>query len=379
MKNPEIKVYPVGNGDTSLTTLSGKTASERLTIQIDCNICSDAEDNDERYDVKADLLEVLRKDDNDRSHLDVFILTHPDQDHCRGFRDTFYTGDPDNYGNEDEEREAIIIDELWFSDTLFDRFKNPLSQAAKNFKNEANRRKKLYKSDKNKAMKPGNRLRIIGFKDEDDNKDFLDIMVEPGTATNKINNSIRADFSIFVHAPFKTPTVDSQDRNETSVILQMRFDVNGQKNAGLAFFAGDADYNRFKRLLKERNESDLEWDLFLAPHHCSWTYFNMTPYEDHKEPQQAALDFLDKKRTGAWVISSSKKIEDNDDNPPHYPAKQQYKGKVGSNFTVTMDTPLKPIIFSISSNGPIKESNSNNRAGSAAGVGAAIGSPKTYG
>ncbi|MBA9077083.1 hypothetical protein [Rufibacter quisquiliarum] len=375
MSEPQYKVYPVGNGDTSLVTLSDET-----TILVDCNICNDAEDNDDRFDVKADLLEVLRRDEKDRPHLDTFILTHPDQDHCRGFKDTFHTGDPDDYNESDEERDAIIIDELWFSETLFNRFKAPLSEAAKNFKKEAKRRKDLYKKDKSKAQEPGNRLKIIDFKDNEDNKELINIIIEPGTATNNINNSDKNDFSIFVHAPFKTPTEDSQDRNETSVILQMRFKVGGKENAGLLFFAGDADYNRFARLLKDRNDADLNWDIFLAPHHCSWTYFNMTPYEDNTTPQDSSIEFLDKRMEGAWVISSSKKIVDDEDNPPHYPAQQEYKKKVKENFLVTMDKPLETIVFTISSNGPVKQSEQKSKSGSkAATIGIITSTPKTYG
>ena len=91
MAKYSIKYYPVDNGDMSLITLSDDT-----TILIDCKINpSSKEDNNEKYDVKADLLRSV-KYKNKIPFVDVFILTHPDKDHCCGFENNFYTGDPQN-------------------------------------------------------------------------------------------------------------------------------------------------------------------------------------------------------------------------------------------------------------------------------------------
>ena len=342
-----VKAYPVGNGDTILVALS-----ENQHLMIDCKIDNDAATNDDKFDVKEDLLSILPKDADDRHHLDTFILTHPDHDHCAGFKDTFFCDDPDNYDEDAEERNAIIIDELWFSNTLFERFTCPLSQAAKNFKAEAKRRNDLFKSDPEKAKLPGNRIILIDFKDDCKDHGFESIIVEPGTATNVINTVAKSDFSIFVHGPFKTVTADSQERNETSVIMQLRFGFRNNPMAALAFVAGDADYNRFKRLLDERDDESIEWDLLLAPHHCSWTFFNMTPQAEFPEPQDSAIEYLQRQRGSGIVLASCKEIVDDDDNPPHHAAKQEYIGQIDeSDFYCTGDDPLTPILFEAGENG----------------------------
>lgn len=347
MANKSIKVYPVGNGDTSLISLSGNQH-----MMIDCKIDNDAPTNNDKFDVKADLVANLPKDSEGRHHLDVFILTHPDNDHCAGFKDTFFCDDPANYDKDAKDRNAIIIDELWFSNTLFDRFTDPLSEAAKNFKQEAKRRKELFKKSREKAMLPGNRIIIIDFKDQCKDDDFESIIVEPGTSTNIFNKVEKSDFSLFIHGPFKTPTADSQPRNETSLIMQLRFGSENDEMAALAFFAGDADYNRFQRLLDERDDESIQWDLFLAPHHCSWTYFNRTPYEDFPEPQDSAIEFLQRQRGAGMIVASSKKIIDDDDNPPHYPAKQEYIAQTDEDdFYCTGDDPLTPLVFEAGKNG----------------------------
>jgi glyoxylase-like metal-dependent hydrolase (beta-lactamase superfamily II) len=115
MSDATITYFPVKNGDTILIRLSDNTI-----IVIDSNITQDSREasQTEWYDVHAHLLEELRKD-GDVSYVDAFILTHPDTDHCLGFKDTFYTGDPAKYGDEHAKEGLIRIDELWFSPRIF--------------------------------------------------------------------------------------------------------------------------------------------------------------------------------------------------------------------------------------------------------------------
>ncbi len=81
MKN-KITYSPVANGDQSLISLSDGT-----NIIIDCNIrqASIGSTDLKIFDVKKDLLKSLSLRDNNY-HTDVFILTHGDCDHCRGYK-----------------------------------------------------------------------------------------------------------------------------------------------------------------------------------------------------------------------------------------------------------------------------------------------------
>ena len=96
ISNPKITYLPVGNGDTSLIQPSDKT-----DIIIDCNITQESKDDSEEthYDVDIHLQKVLKKKDEGPSYVDVIILTHPDQDHCLGFSETFYIGNPSLYSD----------------------------------------------------------------------------------------------------------------------------------------------------------------------------------------------------------------------------------------------------------------------------------------
>ena len=105
----KIKFYPVDNGDTVLIKV------DKTTIQIDANI----RNNDDCYDVMEDLLDELSTDSEGRYHLDLFMLTHPDEDHCRGIDTNYYLGAPDKYSDADKDDDLVIIDELMVTPMLF--------------------------------------------------------------------------------------------------------------------------------------------------------------------------------------------------------------------------------------------------------------------
>ncbi len=65
-------------------------------------------------------------------------------------------------------------------------------------------------------------------------------------------------------------------------------------------FGGDSDLTAWANILektkKHKNdtkEKALTWDLFLACHHCSWSFFNDTPQKDYPDPVDTSLE-------GAW-------------------------------------------------------------------------------
>lgn len=381
MIDPSITYFPVGNGDTSLIQLSDESS-----IIIDCNITNDSRDDSEEavFDVHDYLLSSLKKD-NGTPYVDAFILSHPDEDHCRGFTETFYVGDPAKYSDKDKKEGLIRIDELWFTPRIFSPHEKDMSDTAKAIRKEAERRIKLYQ-DKRSAKTPGNRLRIIGDSDKSDLEGLDEVKTIPGNSINTINGRILKDFSFFVHGPFKKET-DSKwsERNDTSVVLQARFDIDGEKNAVLAFFGGDSGYEIWDEIIRRSREDSLKWDIFMTPHHCSWTFFNDVPQKDNNKPCKSAIEFLNKKRVGAKIVASCNPIKDDDNNPPHFAAKEEYVKIVGKdNFFVTGEYPTSkkplPLIFTMTQNGPRrKEFSQSQSSSSRSAIGKVARTPHTYG
>lgn len=394
----QIKYYPVDNGDQSL--LSIEESSYTTRILVDCNIreSSKGDKNPDQYDVKADLLKSLSKKEHngikDVSYVDVLILTHGDEDHLLGFEKNFYQGDPKNYKQANKDNGEILIDVLWFSPMVMGTATN---EDEKCFNKEAKRRIKLY-SDKSEARKlPGNKIVIVGNDGNEKLEDIEDLVrFNPGDVVKRFNDRNLTSFSIFIHSPYQKDLKDEEvDKNRVSLVFQARFHNSGSKDgyATLAMFGGDANYEAWETILDKtkRHKNDtlqraLDFDIFMAPHHCSWTYYGPTPMDEDDKPAKASLEILDYKRGTAKVVASCKEIKNDDDNPPHYRAKQEYVKKVkDENFlnTATYNkigkTP-QPIIFDITPQGPMKpkrlEGSANAAGGSALG---AINQPSSYG
>jgi hypothetical protein len=351
-----VKYYPVDNADTSLIKLSDKT-----TIQVDCQIREDEENSDgvKIYDVKKDILKELQKDSDNNPYLDLFVLSHPHKDHCVGFEGNYYCGDPDDYSDDDRDNEEIIIGELWVTQMIFG---NDICEQAKPIRREAKRRRKLFEDNPDEAKKQGNRLHIIGYNDNDTVVEGLHYV--PGNTVVNINGEDNDYASFFIHAPFKSDLISGKadnDHNSTSIVFQISLKTSTDGNIkSRAIFGGDADHyvwEKVKSISEDNgNEDKLKWNLFLAPHHCSWTFFNDTPYDENTEPKDCSLEILDYGDNNAHIISSSKKIKNEEPNPPHYPAKLEYVDKVGDayfrNIAINKsETAPKPLEFEISDSG----------------------------
>ena len=354
MKN-YIKFYPVGNADCSLIRLSNG-----MTIIVDCQILPvfDDEGNQTCYDVKKDLSSLLARDDNDRLYVDLFINTHPHKDHCLGFGDNFYCGSLDDYDSE-KDKDKIVIGELWVTNRCIG---NNIDSSAVDIRKEAKRRRKLYDDDSNYKGDYSNYLRIVGY---DDQKEFDSRYgYVPGKLVKAVNGKNLDYLEIFIHAPFKEDVNTAKgdgNKNMTSIVAQYRFKAkNGGDIVARVLLGGDAEHPVWKHIIENNKEDEnLNWNLFEAPHHCSWTFFNDSSNKDEVQP--TSIDVLNKQLgDDAFIVSSSEEIKDDDDETPlpSYRAKKEYRKhlKTKSNFLNTatdkcIDDISQPIVFSIDDDG----------------------------
>src|SRR5712692_9743922 len=136
--------WPVGTGDsTTLVLIPGE-----VVMQIDLHHMAKADDKDNpEWPVIDHLIKLLPKK-NGRPYLALFVLTHPDQDHIRGFKELL---------------SRVLIGEIWHTPRIFrdQSDEEALCEDAKAFRKDAHRRRKAI-ADNPDNIKSGNRLRVIG-------------------------------------------------------------------------------------------------------------------------------------------------------------------------------------------------------------------------
>ena len=359
-----ITFFPVDNGDMTLIKLNDKT-----TILIDINILQDTEDNNLKCDVIKELRDRLEKDDEGRPYVDVFMLSHPDQDHCRELNKHFHLGSLDDYSFDppDGEKLKIVMREIWSSPMVFRRTSknNPLCEDAKAFNNEARRRVKYFREYG--IASDGDRILIIGEDENGKTDDLKEILIKVDEEFNRVNGKENQYISMLSLGP--NPIQDDEEieemlsKNHSSIIIRFTFKYDEKQDACLFLTGGDAEVYIWEKLWeKTKYETDkLNYDILQAPHHCSWHSLSYDSWSDDDSPKvnKDAKSALSQSRNGAFIVSSSKPIKNDDNDPPCWGAKDEYEsiiGEVSGEFFCTGEYPNEenpePLQFKISDEGP---------------------------
>jgi glyoxylase-like metal-dependent hydrolase (beta-lactamase superfamily II) len=123
--------------------------ADEIIMQIDIHHLGLSEKAGDPHNPIVDRLIELLPKRGKRSYLAVFVLTHPDEDHCLGFKRLLANVD---------------IGELWFSPRIFREYKKDFCEDALAFRKEAVRRvQKTIQSRGDVAS--GDKVRIIGYDD----------------------------------------------------------------------------------------------------------------------------------------------------------------------------------------------------------------------
>ena len=322
--------WPVGNGDSTTIVVDTETC-----LQVDLNHFKKSEDDDDASWAVVDELVARLPKVNGRPYLAAFALTHPDQDHCRGFTELL---------------DGVDIGELWFTPRIFREYSKDLCDDAKEFKKEVERRvKKTIDTEDDPGA--GNRIRIFGYSElleEDDFKDFPeDRLTVPGNELTVIDEKdVSDEFRAFVHAPFKDD--DAGERNDTSLGMQITLYHGAQKLRALLL--GDLSYPIIKRIFEVSETDEFAWNLLLAPHHCSKAvmYWKDEGEDDEKLKKHIVEEMDEASVEPNRVVSSSNPVPSSNkagDNPPHAKAKTQYE-TITESFLCTMDQ-NEPIVAEI--------------------------------
>lgn len=348
--------FKVGNGDMTLVVLdSGRR------ILIDCKITLDADNPDhEAPDVGAQLRDGLGpRDAEGRLCVDAFLLTHPDQDHCAGLRRHFHLGPPGSWVKADDK---IVIREMWSSPIVFRRAdrKNAksghtLCEDAKAWREEARRRVRRFRAQG--WLTDGDRIKILGEDIDGKTDDLLPILVSAGSTFSTICGVTDGTFTGLLLAPMLAADDEEAEvlsKNNSSVIVRLTLSADGNPVAGRFLFGGDAEVAVWERIRDKYTDTDLTYDVLLAPHHCSWHSLSWDSWSEKREKavvSHKARSALAQASSGAIIVSSSNSIADDDRDPPCSRARREYEAilkPVCGPFRCVADEPgAKPLEIDI--------------------------------
>ncbi len=350
---PDLGVvfWPVGTGDSSTVVVT-----DQVLIQVDLNDRAKADDDDAPEVPVVDLLvEALPTGSDGRPFLAAFVLTHADKDHCSGFADLL---------------DKATIGELWATPRMWREYLNDgddagLCEDAKAFHEEVKRRVEAVKKAVagGEAIALGDRVLVVGYDTDEDKHAYHDLpeeyLLKPGISVTKINGVDQVGrFGAFIHAPFKDDCAAA--RNETSLSLQVTLTEDGGQDGKILLF-GDLAYETIMKIFNYSEYYDrgqyLEWNLLLAPHHCS--KYVMHVREDGNDVLKTDIleAFERHARDGSVIVASSSPIPPADvdgANPPHKKAAERYKDYT-DRFICTMEWPSvenpSPVVLGIDASG----------------------------
>lgn len=341
--------WPVGTGDSSTIVLD-----DDIVMQVDLHDLAMAQDDDTPHVPVVDrLIEALPTVDEE-PYLAVFALTHADKDHCLGFEDLL---------------SRVRIGELWATPRMWRELADPegpdLCPDAKAFQEESERRVAATKKAVAAGTIPvsGDRILVIGYNSDHDDHAYSELpskyLSGPGKSVSTLDEHDCSDrFEAFFHAPFVDDC--AAERNETSLAMQVTLtDESGVDGKLLLFgdLAHDTIMKIFDYSIGHDRQEKLEWDLLLAPHHCSKKVMYVSV--DGKDvPQQDVMDALSDsaRHDDVVIVSSSDKFRAKDEpgmNPPHRKARDRYQ-EIGE-FICTMswgdEGAPSPVVFGVDASG----------------------------
>ncbi|MRT12970.1 metallohydrolase [Enterobacteriaceae bacterium RIT711] len=364
----KITFFPVGNGDMTLVRFAGVNPTS-LMIDVKIRKSADDETDDETRNVASDLRERLQVDVNGRPYVDAFLLSHPDEDHCLGLSKHFWLGPLADYPDDTKElkEKRIVIREMWSSPMIFRRrSKNhTLCADAQAWNAEARRRVRVWKSYGN--FGEGDRILVMGEDQNGKTDDLGPILIKQDEVFSHINGLPSLTFSARLLAPMPSQNEETEEKlskNESSVILSLHLKASVTDSYGAKFLTGgDAGVFIWERIWNKYNSTPevLSYDLLLSPHHCSWhslSYYSWSDYGERALISDDARSALSQAEEGAFIISSSKAIHDDDNDPPCIRAFREYKeivDNVEGDFYCTGEYPSEknqsPLEFEVSDNG----------------------------
>lgn len=344
---PKLTFFPLGNADCLLMDLAG---GEKLIFDY-ANTHNPDDANDKRIDLEAAIRDDLDK--AGRDSVNVFAISHLDNDHICGSSNLFWLEHAACYQSDDR----IRIDELWVPACVI--IEDGLVDEGRIWRQEARHR-----------LKQGKGIRVFSRPEVLENWAKLNgvdlgrkrhLFVDAGQLVPGWDLAGKG-VEFFVHSPFASRLADGtlMDRNTDGLFLQATFDVSGVKTR--VMMGADADYEVLSAIVDitefHGRTERLEWDVFKLPHHCSYLSLGPDKGKDETKPvAQVERLYETYGQDRGIIVSTSWTVAYEDSiQPPHRQAAAYYRRILGhsgkrGDFKVTMDHPRasapKPLVIEI--------------------------------
>lgn len=249
-------IYPLGNAETCLLELNNGSK-----LLFDYAAMNDGSSSDARFNIEDELSSI--------KEFDVVMFSHAHEDHTKGASDFFYLDHAQKYQSDTR----VKIKELWVSAAfLLDTDLENHSDA------------KIIRAEARYRLRNKYGIRIFAAPNSLTDwlasqgiayDDVSDLIVHAGNIM-ELPDPLRDEMQVFVHAPFSDDSEDVQNKNDPSIVLQVRlFNDNQETNL---LITGDSPYQVLDKIVDisqtNENEGYLIWDIYDIPHHCSYTGLN---------------------------------------------------------------------------------------------------------
>ena len=325
--------YPLGNAQTMLLELGNgkKVLFDFANVKTD-----DA--SDKRWNIEEEF--------EDYDNIDAVMFTHAHEDHIKGSAEFFRM---EYYRTKDE---GVTIGELWLS-SAFVADTRCTCEDARVIRQEARARLKAGKAVK--IFGHGKALSKWLETSEISEESVKHLIFHAG---ENIPHDLGDEVSFFLHAPFSEECDDVDDKNDPSVVMQVRLhNVTRETNI---LITGDTPCDVLDDVIlktqEKENEEYLHWDLYDIPHHCSHTGL-CEAFDEEIIPTENVQWLLEQSGENAFMVASCKALADADSPPPSEEAEKAYKDykKSDVTFRITMEYPKRsapePMVFTIDSRG----------------------------
>ena len=340
-----VRFFPIGNADTCLIELENGRR-----VLFDFADMRGGGDDDKRCDLETELRACLGK----TKEIDVFAVTHLDNDHTKRSTEVFYLEHAEKYQGKDR----IRIKTLWVPAALI------LEPAVEG---EA----RILRAEARHRLIQGKGIRVFSRPEQLD--EFLqDNDIKPAERRNLITDagSLCPEFALdddgvefFVHSPF-AEHCDGElvVRNTSALFMQATFKVDTRLTR--VILSADCEHEVLDDIVRvtrfHKNDDRLIWDINNIPHHCSYRSLADEKGKTKTKPSDGLKWLYETQGTErSLIVSTSDPIPTEDTTqPPHMQAAVYYKGVAddkGGKFVATMEHPTKtnpkPLVIEISNSG----------------------------